>query len=148
MRAGHDRSVLARRVVERALAGDPAVRDDVTRHFQLHIPFLGPLPRGHRGLLAGFALFREGIPEPTLTLDDFVDDGAHVGARFTLEGKHDGPFVTMRPTGRPIRASGLVMWRFTGERVAEMWSYINVWQVVREQLAVYDLVNTVVVEPI
>ena len=42
--------------------------------------------------------------------------------RFTLSGRHDGPFLGVPPTGRDVALPGITILRFDGDRCRERWS--------------------------
>jgi steroid delta-isomerase-like uncharacterized protein len=88
--------------------------------------YLPGLPdRLDRAGYAGFiAAFRAALPDVANTIEDVIvaDDRAVV--RWTGGGTHTGGPLLGRPaTGRPLRARGVYVLRFVGERIAEVWNH-------------------------
>ena len=69
----------------------------------------------YRQILASF-------PGATLVFHDVFQSGDRVTIRFTMHGTHDGDFMGVPPTGRPIALDGITVLRFDGERCVERWS--------------------------
>lgn len=74
---------------------------------------------------AGFiAMFRAALPDIANTVEELIvaDDMAVV--RWAGGGTHTGAPLLGRPaTGRPLRAQGVYILRFAGERIAEVWNH-------------------------
>ncbi len=90
-------------------AGGPAGRDGVIRYFQ--------------------AIF-DGFPGGRTTLDDFITDGVSLVGRFSMKGRHDGPFMGVEPTGRDVEVRTLDIWRTRDSKLAEHWGETNIAEVV------------------
>ena len=90
-------------------AGGPAGRDGVIRYFQ--------------AILAGF-------PDGQTTLEDMITDGVSLVGRFSLKGRHNGPFMGIDPTGRSVEIRTLDIWRVKNGRLAEHWGETNLAEVV------------------
>lgn len=72
------------------------------------------------------AFYRHAIwaafPAPKIELHDTVEAGDKVAARVTLTGRHDGPFMGIPPTGKPIALPTLTIVQFKGGKFIERWS--------------------------
>ena len=72
------------------------------------------------------ARFYEGIfaafPGCALTLHETFTDGDRLGCRFTLTGRHDGPFLGVPATGRDVALPGITVLHFRDGRCVERWS--------------------------
>jgi steroid delta-isomerase-like uncharacterized protein len=95
---------------------DALVAADVVTHSQAP-----GLPAGleggkmaHRGTVAAF-------PDLHYHIDELLAEGETVVERFTITGTHDGPFMGLAPTGRPIRFSGVSFFRVRGGKIVEHW---------------------------
>lgn len=70
--------------------------------------------------------FYEGIftafPGCRLALHETIVAGDRLTCRFTLSGRHDGPFLGVPGTGTTIALPGITVLRFVGERCVERWS--------------------------
>jgi steroid delta-isomerase-like uncharacterized protein len=71
--------------------------------------------RFYAGIFAAF-------PGCTLTLHETFSDGDRLACRFTLTGRHDGPFLGVPATGRDIALPGITVLHFRDGRCIERWS--------------------------
>ncbi len=75
---------------------------------------------------AAVQAFYEGIvtafPGCQLTVHENIVAGDRLTCRFTLSGRHDGPFLGVPGTGLEIALPGITVLRFVGERCVERWS--------------------------
>jgi predicted ester cyclase len=67
--------------------------------------------------------FRRAIPDLDWQVDLILGDGEFVVGRWTATGTHTGPWGAIEPTGRPIRFSGVNIFRFEDGKVAEIWNH-------------------------
>jgi predicted ester cyclase len=77
--------------------------------------------RAFYGIIFG-ALAAAGAASPTLRLDEVIEQGDRIAARFVLVGEHRGLFLGAPATGRPIALPGLTIMHFRAGRVVERWS--------------------------
>lgn len=70
--------------------------------------------------------FYEGIhvafPGCRLAAEEVFADGDRLVCRFTLTGRHDGPFLGVPATGTDITLPGITILHFRDGRVVERWS--------------------------
>jgi steroid delta-isomerase-like uncharacterized protein len=69
-------------------------------------------PMGGRGpheTLLVVASLRVSFPDLRFTVDDMIAEGDQVCALWTMTGTHLGRFLTVEPTGRVIRVSGVTV---------------------------------------
>ncbi len=64
----------------------------------------------------------EAFPDARVTIEQSLVDGDHLTLGFRFAGTHDGTFLGVPATGRPIDIAGMTILRFDGERVAERWA--------------------------
>lgn len=62
-----------------------------------------------------------GSPPPLEILEMLVD-GHLCCCRYVMTGVHNGPFMGVAPTGKPIALRGIIILRFSGHRIVERWS--------------------------
>ena len=91
---------------------DPTVR----LHGYTPEPLDKPAVAGFYGAI--FAAF----PGNTLTVHETFTDGDRLVCRFTLTGRHDGPFLGVPATGRDIALPGITILHFRDGRCVERWS--------------------------
>jgi ketosteroid isomerase-like protein len=58
---------------------------------------------------------------PTFLIEDQIAEGDRVTTRWTVTGTHDGEFLGLPATGRPVRVTGQTTLRFEQGRIAESW---------------------------
>jgi steroid delta-isomerase-like uncharacterized protein len=75
--------------------------------------------RGPTGYLAIIGMMRGGFPDIQWTLEDMVAEGDKVAARFTMRGKHQGNFVGVPPSGKPIKVQAMNFYRLTNGQITE-----------------------------
>ncbi len=69
----------------------------------------------YQGILAAY-------PDARITLEDTFGEGDRLAARFRFEGTHQGPFLGVPATGRPVAFGGITILRFLDGRCIERWS--------------------------
>jgi steroid delta-isomerase-like uncharacterized protein len=62
------------------------------------------------------------FPGCTLILHETFSDGDRLVCRFTLTGRHGGPFLGVPATGRDVALSGITVLHFQDGRCIERWS--------------------------
>jgi steroid delta-isomerase-like uncharacterized protein len=116
---------LIRRFYEEVWArGNLDVADDVfagdyTRH-DLRTGEAKPGPEGQKEIAAAF---RDAFPDLTWQIDFLLADGDFVVGRWTASGTHLGSWAGVEATGRPMRFSGINVFRFSDGKVVEIWNH-------------------------
>lgn len=65
---------------------------------------------------------RTAFPDMRIHVGAQVADDEHVVSRLRMTGTHDGEFVGVPATHKPVEATGMVMFRFEGDRIVEQWA--------------------------
>ena len=60
-------------------------------------------------------------PDVYIVLDDMVAQGDLVMERWTANATHLGTLMGIPPTGRPVNFAGVILYRFAGGKIVEMW---------------------------
>ena len=110
-------------------AGNLDIIDEImTPDLITHIPTPpgGMIVEGRAGLKQSLAGIRAALPDQHETLDDLIADGDRVAWRWTLHGHNRGPLGPIPPTGRPVRITGIEIWRFADGQVVELWNEVDV----------------------
>jgi steroid delta-isomerase-like uncharacterized protein len=76
---------------------DELLADD----FVEHEDFPG-IPPTREGVKQFFALLRAAFPDGTMTAEDLIAEGDRVAARAKFRGTHQGEFMGVPATGRPV----------------------------------------------
>jgi steroid delta-isomerase-like uncharacterized protein len=81
-------------------------------------------PMGGRGpheAMAVVTSLRRAFPDLAFTIDDLIGEDDRVAASWTMTGTHLGPFLTVAPTGRPVRVRGITVFVIRRRRWAAAW---------------------------
>lgn len=81
----------------------------------------GQAPAGPDRLKQQATWFRTAFPDATWTIDDLLAERDKVVVRATFRGTHDGEFLGMPPTHRPVKMMDLKAYRVVGGKIAEIW---------------------------
>jgi predicted ester cyclase len=88
------------------------------------------------GGLAGYKqVFDEVIaafPDYTITIEDEIAEGETVVTRYVARGTHEGSFLGLTPTGRPIELKGIDINRVADGKIVEHSSEASVGVLLRE----------------
>ena len=116
---------LVRRFYEEVWArGNVDVADEVfADEYERHDFRAGEPAPGAEGQKAIAAAFRAAFPDLTWEIDFLLGDGDFVVGRWTASGTHLGPWAGVEPTGRPMRFSGINVFRFSDGKVVEIWNH-------------------------
>ncbi len=91
--------------------------------FVLHVPL--PCSPGVRGIDEVVSACRAAFQDLQVTVEDMVTEGDMVAARFTARGVHNGAFMGLPPTGKPITMTGIEIFRLENGKIAELWGEAN-----------------------
>ena len=91
--------------------------------FFLHVPL--PCSPGVRGIDEVVSACRAAFQDLQVTVEDMVTEGDMVAARFTARGVHNGAFMGLPPTGKPITMTGIEIFRLENGKIAELWGEAN-----------------------
>lgn len=92
-------------------------------HTDSALHFLPPgLPPGLAGARLFYSGFLAAFPDSQLSLDNFVIENDQAGMSFMLQATHQGEFMGIPATGKPITLQGITIMRFEGDKVIERWS--------------------------
>jgi len=74
-----------------------------------------------------WAMLLRVYPDIHLTVEDVIAEGDKVVARNTVTGTHQGEFMGLAPTGKPVTYKEIFIFRFVDGRVAETWGVVDVY---------------------
>ena len=80
-----------------------------------------PVPPGPEGQRQLFEATIAGFPDLHIALDDLIEEGNRVVARWTMTGTHQGEFNGISATGKQVEVMGISIWHFdeNGQNVKE-----------------------------
>ena len=76
---------------------------------------------GPRGYAEFFGQMLAAFPDMKIDPIHLIADGDNVAFAYTLTGTHQGTFMNVPPTGRPIEIRGLQISRFQNGKMVERW---------------------------
>ena len=115
-------------LAEKAIAafGDPARRDDyfeLLYHDDVVLHGYAPEPLTPKSTVKAFyAQIFEGFPDAHVVVEQSLAEGDRLALGFRFAGTHDGTFMGVPATGRPVDVPGMTILRFEGGRCVERWA--------------------------
>jgi steroid delta-isomerase-like uncharacterized protein len=85
-----------------------------------HAPLPGQAP-GLAGAKHKWATYLAAVPDMHATIDDVVAEGDKVAVRWTVQGTQRGELLGIPPTSRPVRFSGISIYRLVKGKIVEQW---------------------------
>ncbi len=115
------KAVIRRELEETWGAGNTHVINETSHaHRVSHMP----ADEHHRGtdrMKASRDAVRGAFSDLHITIDHLIVEGDMAAARVHLSGKQTGEFMGIQPTGRPVKLTMHDIFRFEGDKIAEMW---------------------------
>lgn len=113
-----------RAAIDRAVAA--ANRGDLEAYMELYDPSVvlhgyAPDPIGFEEAKGFYGALLGALSDVRLTIEDAVEDGGKIAARYTLTGTHTAELLGVPATGRRIVLNGQSLFRFDGDKVVERW---------------------------
>ena len=134
-----DNSKTMRSAYERINAGDVAgfgdlLADDFVEHEETP-----GFPPTKEGTLAFFQMLRSAFPDMKMAVHDVLTDGAKTASRVTVTGTHQGDFMGVPPTGKPVDTQIIDIMRFDDAGlVCEHWGVSDMLTLMQQIGAVPD----------
>jgi steroid delta-isomerase-like uncharacterized protein len=88
------------------------------------------------GPKAAFELFKGGLPDLHITIEDMLAEGDRVAVRWTATGTHTGPFLGIAPTQKRMNLPAMYIYRLSEGKIAEAW-------LIRDELGMLKQLNAV-----
>lgn len=109
-----------------------AQRDDelkalLTEDFHTHNGRLNDGAVGPAAVLGTVSALREGLDDLRFDVDEVVEQGDRVAARWTMHGTHTRDLFGKPATGKQITQRGTVFYRVADDRLAELWPLVDVF---------------------
>jgi steroid delta-isomerase-like uncharacterized protein len=101
---------------------DEIVEPDVLFHAPVRVDATGA-----QALKQVWAVLLRAFPDLQVTVEDVIAEGDKVVSRNTVTGTHQGEYLGLPPTGRPVRYQEIFIVRFAGGRIAEIWGVVDVF---------------------
>lgn len=78
------------------------------------------------------ARVRAAFPDLRVDIEETVAEGEHVAARVMHRGTHQGDFLGIAPTGRPVTYEGTVIFRIVDDRITERWGTVDLFGILSQ----------------
>jgi steroid delta-isomerase-like uncharacterized protein len=86
-----------------------------------HSPGMPDQPEGPEGIKAIVKMFRAGMPDLRVIIEDLIAEGDKVAMRYRIEGTHEGELFGVPPTGRRVSIESVTVERVSGGKIREHW---------------------------
>jgi steroid delta-isomerase-like uncharacterized protein len=86
-----------------------------------HSPGIPNQPEGPEGIKAVVSMFRAGMPDLRVVIEDVIAEGDKVMMRYRIEGTHEGELFGVPPTGRRVSIESITVERVSGRKIREHW---------------------------
>jgi steroid delta-isomerase-like uncharacterized protein len=78
-------------------------------------------PTGPEGVKGVVSMFRSGMPDLRVVIEDMIADGDKVAVRYTLEGTHKGELFGVPPTTQRLSIKSIAIERVSDGKIREHW---------------------------
>ena len=120
---GAEKSTVRRFFVEAWNSKDLTLVDElISPTYVGHDVTLSNAERGPQRIKRIMTSFRTAFPDLRVTVEDVVVQGDKEVVRWIARGTHQGTFMNIAPTGKPIAISGTDIGRVANGQIQEMWS--------------------------
>src|SRR5215212_7080522 len=86
-----------------------------------HTPATPDLPTGPEGVKGVVSMFRGGMPDLRVMVEDMIAEGDKVATRYTLEGTHEGELFGIPPTGQRLSIKSMTVERVSEGKIRDHW---------------------------
>ena len=97
-----------------------------------HSPGMPNQPEGPEGIKAVVNMFRGGMPDLRVVIEDVIAEGDKVVMRYRIEGTHEGELFGVPPTGRRVSIESITVERVSGGKIREHWRVTDTLDMMRQ----------------
>jgi steroid delta-isomerase-like uncharacterized protein len=90
------------------------------------------LPSGPQGVKEVVSMFRSGIPDLKVVIEDMIAEGDKVATRYALEGIHRGELFGVPPTGKHLSIKSMTVERLSEGKIVEHWRVTDELDMMRQ----------------
>ncbi len=84
------------------------------------------------------AMFRSGMPDLRVVIDDMIAEDDKVAVRYTIEGTHEGDLFGIPPTGRRVCIESFTVERVSDGKIREHWRITDSLDMMQQLGAIPD----------
>jgi steroid delta-isomerase-like uncharacterized protein len=85
-----------------------------------------------------FRRLHRAFPDLHVTVEDLIAEADKVVGRNTVTGTHEGEYMGLQPTGKPVTYREIFIFRVTDGRIAETWGVVDVLSQLKQLGAIPD----------
>jgi steroid delta-isomerase-like uncharacterized protein len=97
-----------------------------------HSPGMPNQPEGPEGIKVVVNMFRGGMPDLRVVIEDVIAEGDKVVMRYRIEGTHEGELFGVPPTGRRVSIESITVERVSGGKIREHWRVTETLDMMRQ----------------
>ena len=90
------------------------------------------LPPGPEGVKEVVSMFRSGMPDLRVVIEDMIAEDDRVATRYALEGTHGGDLFGVAPTGRHLTIKSMTVERLSEGKIVEHWRVTDELDMMRQ----------------
>jgi steroid delta-isomerase-like uncharacterized protein len=90
------------------------------------------LPPGPEGVKEVIRMFRSGMPNLRVAIEDMIAEGYRVATRYALEGTHRGDLFGVAPKGRRLSIKSITVERLSEGKIVEHWRVTDELDMMRQ----------------
>ena len=90
------------------------------------------LPSGPEGVKEVVSMFRSGMPDLRVVIEDMIAEGDKVATRYTLEGTHEGELFGVPPTGQHLSIKSISVERVSDGKIREHWRITDTLDIMQQ----------------
>ncbi|MFC7894215.1 ester cyclase [Streptomyces sp. NPDC057381] len=116
------------------------MRKTIGEVFHPDVRMATALPLGATGVEAVrevFTTLHRAFPDLRIKAEDLIAKDDKVVARQTVTGTHQGEYMGLPPTGRPVTYREIFILRFAAGRIVEVWGVVDVHSQMKQLHAVW-----------
>lgn len=107
------------------------VADVMAADARYHGPHMPGGSGGRDDWRSAIAMYRGAFPDSHVVFEELLVSGDKIVGRWSATGTHTGELPGVAPTGKRIAISGITIYRFYDDRIAEAWEELDLlgmWQ--------------------
>src|SRR6266446_10945399 len=87
---------------------------------------------GPAGVKAFFRHYLDAFPDTKVVMEDVIESGDRISARFTYNGTFSKPFMGYRPNVAAVQMRSIDIWRVADGKFVEHWDELNLLEVIQQ----------------
>ncbi len=87
---------------------------------------------GPEGVKAFFRRYLDAFPDTNVVMDDVIEEGDRISARFTYNGTFLKPFMGYPPNHAAVQMRSIDIWRVRDGKFIEHWDELNLLEVFQQ----------------